>query len=692
MQSADESIIEAYEQWRRGSRADAKAICERVLNESQNHPGARHLLGLMAHAEGDSEQALEHLRRGSKASGAPFFVHDALAQLCLERGLSDEAAEAGRCAVAADATQAGAWHRLAIALIQLHRFAEARAALERAVSLEPRSIAALNNLGTVFQQLGRADLAAESYRNALAIDPANAEAHSNLTAALGALGKHDEALAHARRAIELRPDFVNPYVHAALVEASRDAFDAALQWIDTASLRGRENAAMMIARADILRRLHRYDEGTAACRRVLELAPLSSDAYNSLAMLLQAQARDEEAIAAFDRAISLAPILALPLANKAALLMECGRQDEALAAIERAHELDPTSASIEYTRAMMRQFALDEAEIAVMEELAVPDRTTCYSDRMYRHFALGGAYLERDNADRAFHHLEAGNQMKRALVRYDADAEERRMTAIATTFSPSLMSAAQAFGSSSELPIFVVGMPRSGTTLIEQILASHPEVHGAGELRFVEAEVRRLEREHGQNYPDFVPHLAPAAYREIAGAYIAQLGKPTTATRVVDKMIINSLYVGLIHLAFPRARIILCRRDPLDTCLSCYSKLFTSGLEFSYDLGELGRYYRAHDRLMEHWRSVLPAESFLEIEYERVVADLESSARRLVEFCGLTWSPACLQFHKTERPVRTASMVQVRKPLYRSSIGRWREFRAHLGPLIEALGLSSAPE
>ena len=556
------------------------------------------------------------------------------------------------------------------------------------MSLEPNDIAALNNLGAVQQMLGRPDLAAESYRKALVLDPGHAEAHSNLAAALGVLGSYDEALAHAHRAIELKADFVNPYVHAALAEASRGAFDEALQWTETAPPQAQESAPILIVRADILRQLHRHEEGTDACRRALALDPESSDAYNSLGLLLQEQARDDEAIAAFDRATALAPTATLPLANKGAALTQCGRLDEAVAVIERAHALDPGSASIWYTRAMTKQFDLDTVEIAAMEELAAPDRTPSYTDRLYLHFALGGAYLERNDAERAFHHLDAGNRMKRAQLRYDADAAERRIEAIAAAFPPALIAEAPSTGFPSELPVFVVGMPRSGTTLVEQILASHPHVYGAGELRHFEAEVQRAAREQGRDYPGFMASLRPAEYCEIGRAYLAKIeaARPPAA-RVVDKMVTNSLYAGLIHLALPRARIIFCRRDPLDTCLSCYSKLFTSGLEFSYDLVELGRYHRAHDRLMDHWRSVLPSGNFLEIDYESVVADLEAAARRLIAFCGLEWSPSCLRFHETRRPVRTASMVQVRRPLFRSSIGRWRQFRAHLAPLIEVLGV-----
>jgi hypothetical protein len=240
------------------------------------------------------------------------------------------------------------------------------------------------------------------------------------------------------------------------------------------------------------------------------------------------------------------------------------------------------------------------------------------------------------------------------------------------------------------VPIFVLGMPRSGTTLVEQILASHARVHGAGELKALNDVVDTV---HGPDgavlpFPDFVRALDAASIRAIGTGYLAQLQKLAPASpHITDKMPSNYYFVGLIHLALPNARIIHTVRDPIDTCMSCFSKLFTAEQSHTYDLGELGRYYRGYQKLMAHWHRVLPVGRILDVRYEDVVADLEGQARQIIAHCGLEWDPRCLAFHETERPVRTASATQVRKPIYRSAIGRWRVYEEFLDPLLTELQL-----
>jgi hypothetical protein len=257
-----------------------------------------------------------------------------------------------------------------------------------------------------------------------------------------------------------------------------------------------------------------------------------------------------------------------------------------------------------------------------------------------------------------------------------------------------LLVAGASSGDASPLPVFVVGMPRSGTTLVEQILASHPAAHGAGELNDFNVLVDRMAGSRGKafRYPEDSPALTTDQLRALGHAYVEGLRRRAPgAERVTDKMPGNFLFLGLIHLALPRARIIHVLRDPPDTCLSCYSKLFTAEQNFTYDLGELGRYYRKYTELMAHWRDVMPEGRMLEIRYEDVIADLEGSARQLIEHCGLDWDPSCIAFHKSQRPVRTASAAQVRRPIYRTSLGRWRAYEPHLAPLLAELGVLATP-
>jgi Sulfotransferase family len=236
--------------------------------------------------------------------------------------------------------------------------------------------------------------------------------------------------------------------------------------------------------------------------------------------------------------------------------------------------------------------------------------------------------------------------------------------------------------------VFIVGMPRSGTSLVEQILASHPAVHGAGELPDFDrlATTATVANPAIALFPECIGRLTPAQLTAVGERYLARLrALAPEAQRVTDKMPINFRHLGLIRLALPQARIIHVRRDPVDTCLSCYSILFMGNQPHAYELGELGRYYHSYQRLMAHWRTVLPPDAMLEVDYEDVVADLEGQARRMVAYCGLDWDAACLSFHRTQRPVRTASAVQVRQPIYRDAIGRWRPAEVELRPLLDGL-------
>jgi hypothetical protein len=258
-------------------------------------------------------------------------------------------------------------------------------------------------------------------------------------------------------------------------------------------------------------------------------------------------------------------------------------------------------------------------------------------------------------------------------------------------FTQDFMKANSGGGDTSWSPIFIVGMPRSGTTLMEQVLASHSKVFGAGELEAFKEAIAECVNGHAivPAYPTLVEALSGDQIRQIGEIYTARArSRAPEAERIVDKMPLNFVFVGLIHLALPNARFINARRDPLDTCLSCFSLLFTGSQPFAYDLAELGRYYRGYEAVMEHWHKVLPPGVMIDAHYEDFVDDLEGSARRVLKHCDLEWEDACRDFHDTKRAVRTASLMQVRKPVYRGSIGAWRRYAEHLEPLAQALGVN----
>jgi len=347
-----------------------------------------------------------------------------------------------------------------------------------------------------------------------------------------------------------------------------------------------------------------------------------------------------------------------------------------------AVELAPRKAQFLCSLAESKRFVDGDPHFTLVEALARDMESLPEEDQIYLHFALGKVYADLGQHERSFSHLIEGNALKRKQIVYDEAAALAQLTRIRQLFTAEAMRKARGFGDPSTVPVFIIGMPRSGTTLVEQILASHPKIYGAGELSDFRAALASLRGSDGSR-----PGLRAEELRQIGARYLERVrATAPAAERITDKMPANFRYAGLIHLAFPNARIIHTRRDPLDTCLSCFSILFAHNLQpFTYDLTEFGRYYRAYATLMEHWREVLPLEQMLEVQYEELVANFEPLARRIVAYCGLEWDDACLEFYKTQRPVSTASAVQVREPIYRSSIGRWRPYEGMLRPLIKAL-------
>lgn len=680
----EQALAQANAHWNAGQADQAERLCQQVLAHWPGQTDALHLMGLMAHAYGNLDLAIDHLRRACLAPRAPAVYVSNLAEMCRQAGQLADAEIAARRAVAMDNALVAGWNNLGIILQEAGKLEESLTCLERVVALQPDYAEAHNNLGNTLKRLGRLDQARLHYEQALALAPSYAEALSNLSNLLNDLGLADEALALARRAIEANPRLSDAYINAAAVEVARDRYDDALRWVDGLLIHAPLHVGALGVRATILRRLGRLDEALADARRAVATAPDNGEAQNILGEVLQAQDKMDEALAAFDRAaqsIGFAPEKAL--VNRGILLMERGDRAGAKAVFDQVLAQFPRSVSAWFNLADLHRFAPGEPAIATMEALVASGTVQGQADRTALHFALGKALLDVGEAERAFAYLAEGNRQKRATFAYDPAAIDAWFSAIIDAFPPALIERPRIEMPESALAVFVVGMPRSGTTLVEQILASHPDVAGAGELTALQT----LTHQAG-GYPALAAALTPENEVALGRHYLDSVrAMAGTHLRLVDKMPSNFLFAGMIHRILPDARIVHVRRDAADTCLSCYTKLFTREQLFSYDQAELARFYNSYERLMAHWRAILPADRFLEVRYEDVVADIETQARRLTDFCGLDWNPACVDFHQTERTIRTASVNQVRTPLYATSIGRWRAYAPYLGPLLEGLGI-----
>ena len=414
-----------------------------------------------------------------------------------------------------------------------------------------------------------------------------------------------------------------------------------------------------------------------------------SSAYRhaTLGMLYTQLERREEAVACYERAAALEPDRAKHYYNIAALQRSLGDIEQAETNFDKAIELDPTDWEAIKVRSELRKQTPDDNHVEALQAM-LDNGIADPRGEVHVCYALAKELEDLGEWQRSFGYLKRGADKRRSLMRYDVQRDIDTMTAIGETFSAERLAGSHA-GSENEEPIFIIGMPRTGTTLVERILGSHSDVYSAGELgNFATVLMQQVRaRVDGPPPPrdELVRLSASIDFAALGDAYIESTRPFTGKTpRFIDKLPLNFLYVGLIRLALPKAKIISVRRHPLDTCYAVYKQLFVDAYPFSYDLEELARYYAAYDRLMRHWDRVLP-DVLYTIEYEKLVDHFEPEVHRLLEHCGLDYEEACLRFHENRTASTTASTVQVRQPVYRSSVGKWRQYSEQLAPLIAKL-------
>ncbi|MGO8910709.1 MAG: tetratricopeptide repeat protein [Bradyrhizobium sp.] len=692
-----QALILAEQKRRHGFLADADELTRRAIAAEPDNAEAEHMLGIVAHQSGKLTDAIEHVRRACAIKPDVALYHANLGEMCRLAGRVDEAIAAGRRAIALDPGYAGAISNLGIALFDEGKFEEALTHYDRAIAIQLDFAQAHSNRGNALLRLRRFAEAEPSYRRAIALQPGFPDGWNNLGTCLRELKRTEEAETVYRKALELAPNNPDTLDNLALAVKDLGRLDEAAELMRRALVIEARSDKFHLHYATVLLDQGKTGEAAAAAERALALNPNNHDAVNLIGRIAFERGDLKVALAHYQRALALKPDLADAFNNMGNALKEFGRLQEAMDAYLEAIRLDPDVPGVYVNLADSKSFKPGDPHLASMEALAAKADGLSKTDHMQLDFALGKAYADLKDYHRSFRHLLAGNAAKRATIGYDEAATFALFDRIEAVFSRELVAERSGGGDASAMPIFVLGMPRSGTTLVEQIIASHPGVHGAGELQTLNDVVLTVRGADGNviPFPDFVPALDTAALRQIGDRYVALVRQlaarngDAEAEYVTDKMPSNYYFAGLIHLALPNARIIHTIRDPVDTCISCFSKLFSAEQNHTYDLGELGRYYRRYERLMAHWRRVLPPGRMLDVHYEDVVADLEGQARRIIAYCGLPWDERCLAFHKTDRPVRTASATQVRQPIYNSSVGRWRVYERHIEPLLGALGIGT---
>lgn len=514
-------------------------------------------------------------------------------------------------------------------------------ALQRAASLLPRDPEVHSNLGAVLRGAGRPGEAVEAFRRALALQPQSAEIHSNLGNALRDRGESLEAVAAFRRALDLNPKFAKAHnnLGTALADLGREA--EAMESYGRAVLEQPDYAEAHNNLAIMLRSQGRGADAERSCRRALELEPDHPAAQNLLAELHSDRGDFVAAEALYRRLLARHPASAEAWAGIAGLRRMAPDDVDWLTTVRRLAEVQP----------------LPRQELSLR-------------------YALGKYYDDVGDFDQAFEHYRRANEVAKQLhPAYDGALLVHTVDLIIQTFDAEWLRMAECAGDCSERPVFIVGMPRSGTSLAEQIAASHPEVHGAGELPFWSTTVAAAAREK-------MVSVGSEVLRAWAQQYLTVLNQAAMGKlRVIDKMPANFLYLGLIRAAFPKARIIHMERNPADTCLSIYFQNFGAAHSYANDLGNLAHYYTQYRRLMAHWQALLPAGAILNVPYESLVEQPETWSRAMVKFLGLSWDSACLQSHATSRTLSTFSKWQARQAINQRSVARWRHYEKYIGPL-----------
>jgi tetratricopeptide (TPR) repeat protein len=599
---------------------------------------------------------------------------------------------------------------------------EALAELDRLAKTHPRWANPWLESGLLFGRLGRGDEAIRALKTALQIAPNQPKAWLTLASHLSAVG--DTEGAEFALTQHLRHASADPELMAAGDALAENRIPEAEQRLRQRLLRTPTDVAAIRMLAEVAARLGRLDDSERLLARCLELAPGFHAARQNYAMVLHRANKPKEALTQIDAL--LATDTANPSARNLKAVVLCrigdyspaielydgilreypdhgriwlsfghalktaGQRDRAITAYRRSIELDAGFGEAWWSLANLKTFRFEPADIAAMRTQL--QRTDLDPEQHAQfEFALAKALEDAGDYAGSFHNYEGGNARRRAQLPYRSEDASLRVRRSVQLFTPEFLRAREGFGNEAPDPIFIVGLPRSGSTLIEQILSSHPAVEGTMELPEIISLTHDLRRSGGEGrntaYHDVLATLDADRLREMGGQYLAntRVQRKSDAPFFIDKMPNNFFHVGLIHLMLPRARIIDARRHPLACCFSGYKQYFARGQNFSYALDDIGRYYRDYVALMAHFDEALPGRIH-RVVYEDMVDDTEAEVRRLLDYCGLPFDPQCLRFFENDRPVRTASSEQVRQPIYRDGIDQWRHYEPWLGPLKAALG------
>ena len=684
------AIEMAGQLYSRRNYVQAERVCRQIISARPGNADAHNILGVSLAALGNPKDAIAELKRAIKINAQAPSYHANLGEILRQNGKLDEASTALEAAIKLDPNNAQALNNLGIISYEKKDFSKAVDYYRKALSLNPNMAEALNNLGNALRLTGDIDGALHAYQEALTQRAVYPEVYNNLGTLLQQDRKLEEAEHALRKAIQQNSQYVEAHNNLAqLLFAQKNEVEA-LRILGEALKFAPKNLQTLLLTAKIQLKRNNLVAAEQAARLGLNEDAENPEALTILGQVLHETDRYEEALQVLDRALKKAPDSPEALNFYGVALKSVGRLDEAREYILKALKLNDAMYGAYANLNDLVDFSegIGEELFNRMDAIFESTSNPQADQFLALHFAYAKALDDRGEHEKALDHYITGGKMKRAQLEYKEGETHGFFDSIKAAFPKEAFENRKYEGLSDDRPVFIVGMPRSGSTLVEQILSSHPDIYGAGEVKYLARALGQLRDRFPSlpKYPEMMAKITPAQIDITAKNYQAAIGQGAgDAKRITDKLLTNYFFLGLINMMFPNAKVIHTRRDPVDTCLSGFTKLFKDDMPHSYDLGELGRYYGKYRELMEHWETVLPEGFLTTVVYEDVVADTEKEAKRLIKFLGLPWNEKCVEFHKSDRPVKTASVAQVRKPIYKTSVQRWKKYGAGLQPLVDAV-------
>ncbi len=616
---------------------------------------------------------------------APKAIQSYEQGLALQQaGKLDEAARVYKKAISAQPNFYEAHNNLGNVQLELGRLKEATRAYRSALQWLPDHPLLLNNLGNALQLGGRNEQALEYLDKALAIQDEYADAHCNRGNALHALSRQEEAVKAYRSAIKIDPSLADAHNNLGNVLSELEQTDEAIISFKKACEINPAHRDAYHGLGNALRMRQHLDEAIAVYHRAVEIDPRNADSYCSLGQCFIEQQEYDLAIETFQKAIAIDSKYVSAYYGLGRSLGIMGEKEAAIEVIRKLMQHDPAEMKAIAVIAANKKFVSYDDDIKAMEALYVDEAITDKTKSRVV-FHLGRAYEDIGEYEKSIKMIAEGTEFKRSSFEYSTAESKLSFERIKSRFEEQFIESTRARGIADSSPIFILGMPRSGTTLTEQILSSHPDVFGAGELAYIGDLAFKLMPDEADTKIITPVSLTDQQIKSMGETYIERLRSHSSTHRfITDKMPHNFIHIGLIKAILPQSKIIHLQRNSIDNCLSIFKTHFSKGHHYSYHQSELGEYYKLYQDLMNHWQSLL-GEQIFNLKYEELTESPEATIRALLNFCELPWNDACLSFNENRRPVKTASMAQVRRPMYRDAVGRWKHYEAALQPLIKAL-------